>query len=78
MLFLKPNSFLMIHNSWVMTVGNAERIRKTADLLDKKIYAVSKSAYLDKANDQVQFKADVRCRKIRLWLNKLILWLVII
>ncbi len=27
--------FLMIHNSWVMTVGNAEELRKTADLLEK-------------------------------------------
>ena len=25
----------MIHNSWIMTVGNAKELRDTADLLDK-------------------------------------------
>ncbi|HDB7217546.1 TPA: Clp protease ClpP, partial [Staphylococcus aureus] len=56
-IFMHKNSFLMIHNSWVMTVGNAEELRKTADLLDK-TDAVSNSAYLDKAKnlDQEQLK----------------------
>ncbi len=49
-IFMHKNSFLMIHNSWVMTVGNAEELRKTADLLEK-TDAVSNSAYLDKAKD---------------------------
>ncbi len=30
----------MIHNSWVMTVGNAEELRKTADLLEKQMLLV--------------------------------------
>ncbi|HDZ8650462.1 TPA: Clp protease ClpP [Staphylococcus aureus] len=49
-IFMHKNSFLMIHNSWVMTVGNAEDLRKTADLLEK-IDTISNSAYLDKAKD---------------------------
>lgn len=35
-IFMHKNSFLMIHNSWVMTVGNAEELRKTADLLENR------------------------------------------
>ncbi|SUL31777.1 phage protease [Staphylococcus aureus] len=55
----------MIHNSWVMTVGNAEELRKTADLLEK-TDAVSNSAYLDKAKDldPRTLKTDVRCRNL--------------
>ncbi|MEB8101048.1 head maturation protease, ClpP-related [Staphylococcus xylosus] len=49
-IFMHKNSFLMIHNSWVMTVGNAEDLRKTADLLEK-TDSVSNSAYLDKATN---------------------------
>ena len=30
----------MIHNSWVMTVGNAEELRKTANLLEKQMLLV--------------------------------------
>lgn len=49
-IFMHKNSFLMIHNSWVMTVGNAEELRKTADLLEK-TDGISNSAYLDKATN---------------------------
>ena len=38
----------MIHNSWIMTVGNAKELRDTADLLDKTDEA-SNQAYLDRA-----------------------------
>ena len=38
---------LMIHNSWIMTVGNAKELRDT-DLLDKTDEA-SNQAYLDRA-----------------------------
>ena len=37
----------MIHNSWIMTVGNAKELRDT-DLLDKTDEA-SNQAYLDRA-----------------------------
>lgn len=52
-IFMHKNSFLMIHNSWVMTVGNTEELRKTADLLDK-TDSVSNTAYLDKATSLTQ------------------------
>lgn len=38
----------MIHNSWIVTVGNAKELRDTADLLDKTDEA-SNQAYLDRA-----------------------------
>lgn len=48
-IFMHKNSFMMIHNSWVMTIGNAKELRDTADLLEKTDKA-SNHAYLDKAN----------------------------
>lgn len=47
-IFMHKNSFLMIHNSWIMTVGNAKELRDIADLLDKTDEA-SNQAYLDRA-----------------------------
>ena len=41
-------TLLMIHNSWIMTVGNAKELRDTTDLLDKTDEA-SNQAYLDRA-----------------------------
>jgi ATP-dependent Clp protease protease subunit len=32
---MAPGSFLMIHNAWTFTYGNAAELRTTADLLDK-------------------------------------------
>lgn len=49
-IFMHKNSFLMIHNSWIMAVGNAKELRETADLLDKTDKA-SNHAYLDKAKN---------------------------
>ncbi|MCH4485476.1 head maturation protease, ClpP-related [Staphylococcus haemolyticus] len=47
-IFMHKNSFLMIHNSWIVTVGNAKELLDTADLLDKTDEA-SNQAYLDRA-----------------------------
>lgn len=49
-IFMHKNSLLMIHNSWILTIGNAKELRKTADLLDKTDKA-SNHAYLDKAEN---------------------------
>ncbi len=32
---MAANAFFMIHDPWLLTVGNAEQLRKDADLLDK-------------------------------------------
>lgn len=49
-IFMHKNSFLMIHNSWIITMGNSKELRETADLLDK-TDASSNHAYLDKATN---------------------------
>ncbi|RIM88331.1 Clp protease ClpP [Staphylococcus xylosus] len=48
-IFMHKNSFMMIHNSWIMTIGNAKELRDTANLLEKTDES-SNSAYLDKSN----------------------------
>ncbi|MGW7889974.1 head maturation protease, ClpP-related [Staphylococcus xylosus] len=48
-IFMHKNSFMMIHNSWIMAIGNAKELRDTAILLEKTDEA-SNSAYLDKSN----------------------------
>ncbi|MDK9867042.1 MULTISPECIES: head maturation protease, ClpP-related [Staphylococcus] len=49
-IFMHKNSLMMIHNSWVMTIGNSKDLRETAELLDKTDQS-SNSAYLDKATN---------------------------
>lgn len=44
---MHKNSMLMIHNSWIITMGNAKELRETADLMDKMDQS-SNTAYLDK------------------------------
>lgn len=34
-VIMAPGSFMMIHNAWAFTYGNADELRTTADLLDK-------------------------------------------
>ena len=34
-VYMADNAFFMIHQPWVLTVGDASELRKTADLLDK-------------------------------------------
>ena len=45
---MPDNAMLMIHNAWVMTMGNAEDLRKTADDSDK-VNQTIVNAYLGKA-----------------------------
>ncbi|MBW0761342.1 head maturation protease, ClpP-related [Mammaliicoccus lentus] len=49
-IFMHKNSLLMIHNSWIITMGNSKQLRETADLLDKTDKS-SNFAYLDKAKN---------------------------
>jgi ATP-dependent protease ClpP protease subunit len=48
---MADNALLMIHNPWTVTIGNAEELRKDADLLDKVrgtiLGAYSRSQYSD-------------------------------
>lgn len=51
-VIMPKNSVMMIHNAWVVAVGNATQLRKTADDLDV-INSASIQAYLDRAGDKI-------------------------
>ncbi|MFC6292511.1 Clp protease ClpP [Macrococcus epidermidis] len=46
-IFMHENSMMMIHNSWIVTAGNAKELRETADLMEK-MDKSSNTAYLNK------------------------------
>ncbi|WJP97071.1 Clp protease ClpP [Macrococcus bovicus] len=46
-VFMYENSMMMIHNSWIITMGNSKELRETADLMDK-MDKSSNTAYLTK------------------------------
>lgn len=46
-IFMHENSMMMIHNSWIITAGNAKELRETADLIEK-MDKSSNTAYLSK------------------------------
>ncbi|WP_414055198.1 head maturation protease, ClpP-related [Macrococcus equi] len=46
-IFMHENSMMMIHNSWIVTAGNAKELRETADLIEK-MDKSSNTAYLNK------------------------------
>ncbi|MFY0521171.1 head maturation protease, ClpP-related [Lysinibacillus sp. UGB7] len=49
---MPSNSMLMVHNAWTYAVGNAEKLRKAADDLDR-INQSAMIAYHDKAGDKL-------------------------
>ncbi|SCY99043.1 head maturation protease, ClpP-related [Lysinibacillus sp. SG55] len=49
---MPSNSMLMVHNAWSYVVGNAEKLRKAADDLDR-INQSAMIAYKDKAGDKL-------------------------
>lgn len=46
-IVMAPKASMMIHDGWTMSVGNAEDLRKTADLLDKQSQIIA-SVYADR------------------------------
>lgn len=51
-VIMPKNAVMMIHNAWVVAMGNAAELRKAADDLDV-INAVSMQAYLDRAGEKL-------------------------
>ncbi len=51
-IFMPKNSMLMIHNPWMMAMGNAKELRKQADDLDQ-IAKASRQSYLQKTGDKL-------------------------
>lgn len=51
-VIMPKNTCMMIHNAWVVAMGNAKELRKAADDLDV-INAAAVQAYLDRAGDKL-------------------------
>lgn len=45
---MAENAFFMVHNPWTLTVGNADQLRKDADLLDKLADSAIRTSYAAK------------------------------
>jgi len=54
---IAEGSFLMIHNAWSMSVGNAEEMRRTADLLDQVDQTIV-STYAQRTGNSPQAVSD--------------------
>jgi ATP-dependent protease ClpP protease subunit len=74
---LNKDAFLMIHNAWSYDAGNAEELRKTADILDKislqiaEIYTnqIEKNGKLIDGDREKTLKAVKKMMKAETWLN---------
>jgi ATP-dependent Clp protease protease subunit len=54
---MADNAFLMIHNAWTGVVGNADDLRKTADILDKVDDSAIVRTYMNKTGaDEAQVR----------------------
>lgn len=47
-IVMAENAFFMIHDPWTLTVGNAQQLRKDADLLDKIADTTIRTSYMTK------------------------------
>lgn len=47
-IVMAENAFFMIHNPWTLAVGDAEQLRKDADLLDKVADSTIRTSYMAK------------------------------
>lgn len=59
-IHMAENAFLMIHNPWAFVIGNAEDMRKEADLLDKLAGGMSQS---------YESRADADPEQVRAWMD---------
>ena len=67
-IFMPSNSMMMVHNPWVMAIGNANELRKQADDLDQ-ITKSSVQTYLAKAGDKLDEKTLTQLMDDETWLT---------
>lgn len=67
-IFMPSNSMMMVHNPWVMAIGNASELRKQADGLDQ-ITKSSVQTYLAKAGDKLDEKTLTQLMDDETWLT---------
>lgn len=62
------NTMMMIHDMWMMAVGNAGQLRKAADDLEA-INAAGRQAYLQKAGDKLSEERLTELMQAETWLT---------
>ncbi|MDT2648036.1 Clp protease ClpP [Enterococcus dongliensis] len=67
-VIMPENSMLMIHNPWMISMGNSKELRKTADDLDK-IAESSVVTYLAKAGDKLTEEKIKQIMDEETWLS---------
>lgn len=67
-IFMPSNSMMMVHNPWVMAIGNANELRKQADDLDQ-ITKSSVQTYLAKAGNKLDEKTLMQLMDDETWLT---------
>ena len=67
-IYMPNNSFMMVHNAWVSTSGNAEELRKLADNLEK-INTSIRESYLNKAGEKLDEVTLINLLNNESWLT---------
>lgn len=67
-IIMPRNTLMMIHNMWMIAIGNAEELRKAADDLDV-INDAGRAAYLEKAGDKLSEEELIRMMNVETWLD---------
>lgn len=65
---MPKNALMMIHNMWMVAMGNASELRKTADDLDT-INTAGRQAYLAKAGDKLDEAELIKMMDAETWLT---------
>lgn len=67
-VIMPRNAMMMIHNAWMIAMGNAAELRKTADDLEA-IYRGNRQAYLQKAGDKLTEEELIQMMDAETWLT---------
>jgi ATP-dependent Clp protease protease subunit len=67
-IIMPKNAMMMVHNCWVVTIGNAAELRKTADNLDV-IMQGNRQAYLEKSGGKISESKLTKLMDNETWLT---------
>jgi len=67
-VFMPKNAMMMVHNPWMLVIGNAQDLRKTADDLDKIRESIIE-AYLSKAGSRLSVEKISELMDNETWLT---------
>jgi len=67
-IIMPSNAMMMIHNAWVMTLGNSKELRKAADDLDV-LMEGNRQAYISKAGDKLSEETLMQMLEDETWLT---------